>query len=93
MNEHVGFDPPLWIGGPNNREVGIAENILSGQTPTSAVFHLEPVREYVVALARYVSVATSVGILLPGEAEYSVSFLESIQRTLSEIDAGLVEIG
>ena len=90
INKILKIPPMLWIGGFGNRDI---ENVQPGITPTDVSLHLETIRIACELIAKTIISYGYTNILLPESvSEYTVKFMESIQRTLSEADEAIYNL-
>lgn len=85
----MGIRPPIWFGGSNNFEVGAPENLLPFVTPASVELHLQPIEDKVEEIRTLLFGEGFSGISPLVETAYNLSYLESLQKVITEIDAML----
>jgi len=89
LSTALNIEPPSWYGGKENSDIGEAMTLVPNVTPTSISLHLETIYNKVL---EFISILKSLGyrnFTTPSTPEYTYEFIESIQKSLIEIDTAV----
>lgn len=91
MCNELEIEPPLWIGGKGNEDRGIRNNLLPSLTPVSSDLHLKPIRDKIREISEILRLEGVTTIPFLKEEEFTVEWIEELQKILIDIDIILSE--
>ncbi len=92
MAAALDIEPPLWVGGANNQNIGVYDNLLPKLTPVDVSLHLEPINGMINKFSNFLLGRGITEITAIPKAEYTIEYLESLQKSLIDIDDGLYKV-
>ena len=93
IKSFLDLEPPLWVGGIGNMENNVYNNIISSLTPTSIELHLQEINDNISEIIYNLPDSIKSLCLFPDGPEYSSSYIESVQRSITSIDSALLGSG
>jgi hypothetical protein len=92
MAEAIEVEPPLWVGGIGNQDVGEINNILPKLTPIEVDLHLKPLKAMTDLFSKFLLSRNYSDIGAVPEPAYTIEYMEAIQRILIELDNGFKKV-
>ena len=92
MAAAIDVEPPLWIGGANNQNIGNSDNLLPKLTPIDIELHLEPISKMIDQFTNFLINRGVLEITALPAPQFTIEYMEAMQKALIDIDAGLYEV-
>ena len=88
----IDIEPPLWVGGANNQNIGSTDNLLPKLTPIDIDLHLVPINQMVDKFTNFLINRGVLEITALPEPAYTIEYMEAMQKALIDIDAGMYKV-
>lgn len=92
MAAAIDIEPPLWIGGANNQNIGNSDNLLPKLTPIDIELHLEPLSKMINEFTNFLINRGVLEITALPVPQFTIEYMEAMQKALIDIDAGLYKV-
>jgi hypothetical protein len=92
MADAIGIEAPLWIGGIGNQDTGESDSLLPKLTPIDINLHLKPLKVMTDIFSKFLLSRNYSDIGAIPSPEYTIEFLEGMQRILIELDKGFKKV-
>lgn len=92
MAKAIDVEPPLWVGGIGNQDLGDTDNLIPKLTPIDLTLHLKPIKLMTDIFSRFLIGRNYTDIGSIGDPKFTLSYIEGVQRILIEIDEGFKKV-
>lgn len=92
MAKAIDVEPPLWVGGIGNQDLGDTDNLIPKLTPIDITLHLKPIKEMTDIFSRFLISRGYTNIGAIGTPAFSLEYIEGVQRILIELDSGFKKV-